>query len=316
MKRAIATVLMLSATLAHAGPRNVLVLRAEGNADTASRTSVDSHVLRIARHLDGKIDAGDITLTDAAAAAGCNAADAACKDEILMTFGVDEIVTTTVTSAGHGQLNITVRRLTKGAPPRAAQATIPTGKAPEARLDSDIGPLFGMASTAPPADKPADKTPKQPEQPLFPRVDTAPPVETAPPVATTEPVAMQPSPPMTPEGRAPDRRLHKVGMGVGGGLALLGILMWSAASGKQREIDDAPTNTAEDFVRLQQLEKDADGLAGGGNLFFIGGALLAGVSGYLYWRKGYQARTAQTAVLTPTVFPNGAGLVLTFGGSR
>ena len=314
MKRALATVLMLSATLAHAGPRNVLVLRAEGSADTASRTSVDSHILRIARHLDGKIDAGDITLTDAAAAAGCNAADAACKDEILMTFAVDEIVTTTVTSAGHGQLNVTVRRLTKGSAPRAAQATIPTGKAPEATLDSDIGPLFGMAST----EKPAEKPTLQPEPPAPPVTTEPAPLETAtPPVATTEPVApMQPPPPMTPEGPAPDRRLHKVGMGVGGGLALLGILMWSAASAKQREIDDAPANSAEDFVRLQQLEKDGDGLAAGGNLFFIGGVVLAGVSGYLYWRKGHQARRAQTAVLTPTVFPHGAGLVLTFGGSR
>lgn len=311
MKRALATVLMLSATLAHAGPRNVLVLRAEGTADVASRTSVDSHVLRIARHLDGKIDAGDITLTDAAAAAGCNAADAACKDEILMTFAVDEIVTTTVTSAGQGQINVTVRRLTKGSAPRTAQATIPTGRAPEAKLDSEIGPLFGMASTAPIV----DKTPKQAEPPP-PAVTTAPFPDTTP-IARTEPVGPMQSPtPMPPEGRAPDRRLHKIGMGVGGGLALLGILMWSGASGKQQEIDAAPTNTADDFARLQQLEKDADGLAGGGNLFFIGGALLAGVSGYLYWRKGHQARTAQTAVLTPTVFPNGAGLVLTFGGSR
>lgn len=316
MKRALATVLMLSATLAHAGPRNVLVLRAEGSADTASRTSVDSHILRIARHLDGKIDAGDITLTDAAAAAGCNAADAACKDEILMTFAVDEIVTTTVTSAGNGQLNVTVRRLTKGSAPRTAQATIPTGKAPEAKLDGDIGPLFGMASTAAPVDKPADK--KQPDPPPPPITTDTAPIDTAPPpVATPEPVApMQPPLPMTPERPAPDRTLHKVGMGVGGGLALLGILMWSAASGKEREINDAPVNTADDFVRLQQLEKDADGLAGGGNLFFIAGAVLAGVSAYLYVRKGHQARAAQSAVLTPTVFPHGAGLVLTFGGSR
>jgi len=124
---------------------------------------------------------------------------------------------------------------------------------------------------------------------------------------------MQPQPPMTPEGRAPSRTLEKVGMGVGGGLAFLGILMWSAASSKQQEIDDAPTETAADFVHLQQLEKDADGLAGGGNLFFFGGVVLAGVSAYLYVRKGRQARSARTAVIPPTVFPHAPGLVLPFG---
>jgi hypothetical protein len=312
VKRSIVTALMLTATFANAAPRSVLVLRAEGTADTASRMSVDSQVLRIAKHLDGKVDAGDITLSDAAAAAGCNAAEASCKDEILMTFAVDEMVTTTVTSAGNGQLNVTVRRLSKGTPPKVAQSTIPSGKAPEAKLDSDIGPLFGIAATE---KAPVDTTPKPTEPP--PPVDTAPPpVDTAPPFAATEPAApMQPQPPMPAESFAPNRKKEKIGMAIGGGFALLGILLWSAASSKEGEINDAPANTPADFVHLQDLEKDADGLAGSGNLFFLGGVVIAGVSGYLYWRKGRRART-QTAVLAPTMFPHGAGLVLTFGGSR
>jgi hypothetical protein len=313
VKRPLVTALMLGATLAHAGPRTVLVLRAEGTADTASRTSIDSQVLRIAKHLDGKVDAGDITLSDAAAAAGCNAVEAGCKDVILMTFAIDEIVATTVTSAGNGQLTVTVRRLSKGAPPRAAQSTIPSGKPPEATLDSDIGPLFGIAaSTGKTPDKvPVDTAAKQP-----PPADSAPPVvDTAPPLATTEPAApMQPQP-FTVETSAAHRKKEKIGMAIGGGVALLGILMWSAASAKEGEIDDAPANTPADFVHLQQLEKDADGLAGAGNLFFLGGLVIVGVSGYLYWRKGRRARM-QTAVIAPTVFPHGAGLVLTFGGSR
>jgi hypothetical protein len=315
---------MLTATVANAAPRTVLVLRAEGSADTASRTSVDGHVLRMAKHLDGKIDAGDITLSDAAAAAGCNATEASCKDEILMTFAVDEMVTSTVTAGPNGQLNVTVRRLSKGSPPKSAQSTIPSGKAPDAKLDNDIGPLFGLAATEKPAEKPAEKPIDKPadkpaQQPVLPAgpVDTAPPpVDTAPPpTSTTAPVAMQPQPPMPADTSAPNRKKEKIGMAIGGGVALLGILMWSAASAKEGEIKDAPANTPADFVRLQQLEKDADGLAGGGNLFFLGGVVIVGISGYLYWRKGRQART-QTAVLTPTMFPHGAGLVLTFGGSR
>ena len=123
MKRALVALLLVFTTVAYAGPQQVLVLRAEGAANASSRTTVETHVLRLAKHLDGKIDAGDITLSDAAAAAGCNSADAGCKDEILATFGVDEIVTTTVTPTSAGGLTVTVSRLQKGAAPRAAAST-------------------------------------------------------------------------------------------------------------------------------------------------------------------------------------------------
>lgn len=307
MKRALALCLLVCTTVAHAAPHTVLVLRAEGSADAATRTSVDSHVLRLAKHIDAKVDAGDITLTDAAAAAGCNAADASCKDEILMTFAVDEMVTTTAT-ATPGGVTVTVRRLTKGTAPKAAQTTFATGAAPEASLDADIGPLFGLA-----AKQPAPDPQPQPQPTPEP---TTPPATAQPPVDTVAQMHPEPAPMLTtPEGVRPDRRLQKIGMAAGAGLVLLGIVMWGAASSKQSEIDDAPVNTPADFVRLRELEQDADGLAGGGNLFFLGGVALGGISAYYYWKKGRLAR-AQTARITPTVFPHGAGVVLTFGGAR
>jgi hypothetical protein len=310
----LATALSLCATLAQAGPRQILVLRAEGTADAATRTTVDSQVLRLAKHIDGKVDAGDITLTDAAAAAGCNAADAACRDEILMTFAVDEIVTSTVTAGTNGQLNVTVRRVTKGSAPKVAQSTLAGGKAPEHTLDADIGPLFGVAAAAtPPVSIAPAATEKQP--PAANEPTPAPIGEAAPaPVdAQPQPIAQPPQPlPVMPEG-APRRKKEMIGMGIGGGMMLLGVLFWAGASSKQGEIDDAPADTPADFMHLQQLEKDADGLAGGGNLFFVGGLVVTAVSGYLYWRKGRHARS-QTAQITPTVYPHGGGLVLTFGG--
>lgn len=305
MKRALALGLLVCTTVAHAAPHNVLVLRAEGSADAATRTSVDSHVLRLAKHIDGKVDAGDITLSDAAAAAGCNAADATCRDEILMTFAVDEMVTTTAT-ATPGGITVTVRRLTKGTAPKAAQTTFAAGRAPEATLDADIGPLFGLKATQPAP---------QPEPSPTPAPMPAP-ASAQPPLDTASPMQPEPAPMMTtPEGVRPDRRLQKIGMAAGAGLALLGIVMWGAASSKQSEIDDAPVNTPADFVRLRQLEQDADGLAGGGNLFFLAGVAIGGISAYYYWKKGRLAR-AQTARITPTVFPHGGGVVLTFGGAR
>lgn len=317
MKRSLAaplaTVLSLCATLAQAGPRQILVLRAEGSADAASRTNVDTQVLRLAKHIDGKVDAGDITFTDAAAAAGCNASDAACRDEILMTFAVDEIVTSTVTLGTNGQLNVTVRRLTKGSAPKVAQSTLAGGKAPEQKLDADLGPLFGLAATTAPPPTPVapavtEKQPPVTEPAPAPVGEPAP----APVDAQPQPIA-QPQPlPVMPEG-APRRRNEMIGMGIGGGMMLLGVVFWAGASSKQGEIDDAPANTPADFMHLQQLEKDADGLAGGGNLFFVGGLVVTAVSGYLYWRKGRQARS-QTAQITPAVYPHGGGVVLTFGG--
>ena len=127
MKRALVSCLLAVSTVATAGPHSVLVLKAEGTADQASRTAVEAEVLRLAKRLDGKVDAGDITLSDAAAAAGCTVAESTCKDEILATFAVDEIVATTVTTSG-SNLNVTVRRMSKGAAPSAAQAQLVYGK--------------------------------------------------------------------------------------------------------------------------------------------------------------------------------------------
>lgn len=323
MKRALIALVLASSTIASAAPQHVMVLRAEGTADASSRTTVETHVLRLAKHLDGKIEAGDITLADAAAAAGCNVAEASCKDEILVILGVDELVATTVTSSSGG-LTVTVRRLQKGTAPRAAASTLPRGTAPDAKLDRDIGPLFGAGlSTGPLVDAGSRTTPAasqqvrtEPSRPVGPVEEPFPgttPGEPSDPVATT--ATAQPIGNAPVDAPAPNRKWQKIGIGVGSGLVLLSFIMWTQASSKQEAIDSAPTNTPADFIRLRELERDADGLAGTGNLFFIAGVVLGGVSGYYYWKKGRAAR-AQTARVTPTVFPNGAGVVLTFGGGQ
>ncbi len=312
MKRAIVALLLVCTTIAHAGPRQVLVLKAEGTADGNSRAAIESHVLRIAKQTEGKVEQGNITLSDAAAAAGCTVADAGCKDEILATFAVDEIVATTVSYAPLGQVTVTVRRLQKNTAPKAAASTVTVNRSAGTTLDQDIGPLF--TGVAPP---PPDRTPPPP-----------PTVTTPPPPTTTEPAMAPTEPPVTTDtsqplnpyvepqpatDTAPNRKWQKIGIGVGAGLVLLSFVMWTSASGKQEEIDNAPHDTPADFQRLSELESEADGLAGGGNLFFIGGVVLAGISGYYYWKKGRAART-QSARITPTVFSGGAGVVLSVGG--
>jgi hypothetical protein len=309
--RALVIAILCFAQVAMAGPHQVLVLKSEGTADTASRTNIDTHVLRIAKNVDGKVEPGEITFTEAAAVVGCNPSDPPCKDEVLTTLGVDEIVATTVTATPTG-LNVTVRRISKKGPPVAAQTTIAAGKPADAKLNADIGPMFGLTVAPPPAEPPVvDKTApaKQPPPPPPPRVADQ----------STEPlndVTAAPNgaiaPP--PEGPPRSRRLQKIGMGVGGGFVLLGILMWASAADVQGQIDDKPEpSSPADFNELRDLEKKGDDIAGAGNLFFLVGAGLGGVSAYYYWKAGKQSN-AQTARIAPAAFPGGGGVTLTIGG--
>jgi hypothetical protein len=311
----------------------VLVLRSEGTADTSSRTSVDTHVLRLAKNIDGKVDAGDITFTEAAAVVGCNPSDASCKDDVLSTLGVDEVVATTVTATPTG-LNVTVRRIAKGGTPKAAQTTIPSGKSPDAKLDTDIGPLFGL--TPPPAPvepKPADAKPvadvKVPPPPPPATTTTtttttvapatAPPPRVAAEDHSTAPINDVTAAPngqitQTVEGAPPNRRWQKIGMGVGGGMIVLGLLLWADANSIQDDIDNRPAPvSAADIQSLKDLEKKGDGAAGLGNLMFLGGAVLGGVSTYYYIKAGRSS--TQQARLAPAAFPGGGGITLTLGGA-
>jgi hypothetical protein len=283
-------------------------------------------VLKLAKSIGGNVEAGEVSFSDATMMVGCNPSESSCKSQVLDTLGVDEIVVTTVDKAPDGALKITVRRIAKTGMPSEQTTTVPAGQAADARLNSDVGPMFG-AAPAPAKPDSASIGAELGATAGGGSATTTPAVTTPPPETTTRPAPVQtaqadtvtaaPNNQVTtlPEDRADHRRLEMTGMAVGGGLVLLSFIMWAEAGSTQSDIDAAPTKTAADFANLEDLENQADTYAGLGNLFFVGGVAVAGVSTYFWWRDR-KTGSSQQARIAPAVFDHGAGVTLSFGGWR
>ena len=306
---------------AAADPRTIVVMQAEGRAAPALRAKVNAAILKLVRATAPQATAGDISYADAAAAVGCKPEEATCKDEVVEMLAVDELVYATVTPKPGGT-EIAVHRVSKGSTTRDAQMILPAGQAPD-QLDG-IAPLFaGRPTTSAPPDKPAitatttttTPTPTPTEPP--PREPT-PPLEPTPPPPATEPApiaAVRPSePPEHADGDAGRRRLELIGMIGGGSFVVAGFWLWGKANIVDGEIASAPNRTRADFQHIQDLEVKGDRYANWGNVLFITGVVIGGVSAYYFW-KDHKAQRARTASITPAVFDHGAGLVLTVGGA-
>ena len=304
----LAAVAMLAAP-ALADGKHTLVMKSDGNADAKVRAQIDAAILKLARGGVEGVAAGDISFNDAAAAIGCAKPDApSCATDVLGMLSVDEVVATTVTRKPGG-LEIVVRRATKAGAPREIIAKVADANDPQ--LDAQVGQLFGAAATTPP--KPLEP-PVATTTVITPPPDTTLPTD---PPTTTDPNPATAVPPLPPPHDAEDQqhtRLEMAGMIGGGGLLLLGFVMWGQASGTQSDIDAAPNRTVANLQHIQDLEKQGDSQAALGNVLFIGGVALAAVSTYFFIRDRGR-RHDPVARITPTVFPHGAGIALTFGGS-
>lgn len=340
--------LVVMFVLAAAGPaaaesHKVLVLQSEGRADAATRAKIDAAIVRLAVAVEPQASAGELTYADAATAVGCKPETVACMDEVLGMLAVDEIVITTVTPKPGG-LGVAVRRVTKGGVSRGATMLLAPGASPD-KLDG-IAPLFGgspVATAAPAAPVAKPFGPAPPAAPVAKPFGPAPPPEPSAAAVTTTPHAggeppvipaptavkqePPPAPVVTPRAAEPasapamDRsntrrhRLEVAGMAGGAGMVVLGLVLWGAANGVQRDIDKAPTTTKQDLIDLKNLESKGDGYAGLGNLFAISGLVIGGVSTYFYVKDRRAGSATASARLRPAVLDHGAGLVLTIGGS-
>lgn len=329
----IAALLILTTTVAYAAPRHVLVLRAEGNADATTRGNVDGQIAKLAKSLDGNIELGEITFTDAAAAVGCSGSEAQCRDEVLGMMGVDELISTSVTAMPSGDVRILVHRIPKGAATRDAQTTVPAGQSLDAKIATDVGPMFGAKAkqgtpTPPPVvTNTTTVTPPPPTTTTTTTTSAGAPVGAfgnAPgpaqptPAAPLQTAQADPNPTVTgaPNNAVPlaEGRSSRAttGLAIGGGLIVLSVILWAEASSVQGDINAAPTRTPADFKNLKDLEAKGDAYSGLGNLTFLGGLVVGGISGYFFWKDRRAHRTSQ-ARITPTLVDHGIGLAFTYG---
>ena len=315
MKRLVIGLSLLVALVAVAAPRKVLVLALDGNAPQSVRGKLAQSVAKLAHAIEGKVQTGNTTYSETAAAVGCDPNTPACTDNVLSTLGVDEIVWGEANVEG-GQLRVSLHRATKGFPAREITATIGEKDAPE-KAEPGLQPIFGSVSSSQPppltgsnveagSGSGSGSGSSAAGSAASMGSGSGSSAESSGSGSGSD-LPQQPTP-SGPERDYRDRNLG-IGLSVGGGLALIaGFLLWESESSTQDEINAHKTNTIDDIHQIMQLEDRAGNYATLGNVFVVAGLVAGGFGAYYLWRDH------KHATIAPAPVDHGTGMTLVIGG--
>jgi hypothetical protein len=283
MNRIALLLVLVTATPVVAAPRKVLVLPLDGTAPVETRKKLSASFARLARVLDGEVQAGNTSLGDTAVAIGCDPAKPACIENVRATLGVDELVYGNA-DEDEGTITVIAKRYRKGKPLRELTVSQPSTESPT-KIEPQLLPVFGNDPM------PANEPPVQAEP--------APPV----PVVETPPQPQQVDAPAPSSNR--ERNLW-IGVTAGGGLlTALGLALWAQAGSLQDDIDNADAESNNDITELRALEDKASSRAWAGNIFVVAGLA---VGGYGIYRLFTLPESSVT--LTPVATDGGAAVLV------
>jgi hypothetical protein len=243
----------------------VLVLQFSGEP-SASAAVLSKEMAQVVRSAGGEVS--EASREDVVTLAGCADASDDCLRQALTTLDAREVVTGEVRASGSG-VEVDLRIVSVEGEPRARTVAL-AGATPEAQV--------GRFRT---------------EAEAFWKGEPSP-AEEAAAAAAQQPA---PPPPGADLSRESDQerasfsasRVEPWAWGVAGGgvgLVALGAIFLVAADGKQSEVDDASTDSVEDFEELVSLEESGRRYARWGNVSILVGGIAAVAGGFLIYRQG------------------------------
>lgn len=228
--------------------------------------------------------------------AGCADTGDECMKQAVGMLGAKQVVVGEVAATGDGQVEVVVRVISADEEPRHGRLVLSGSTTDEIESSFRTGVTAFWRGEPPP--------------------ETAPP---EPPPAPAEPDKVESEPARSSFSAGAVRPYSWAIAGTGVGMLVIGGLLLVAANGKQGEVDDAPTESPEDFEALVELEDSGRRYARWGNTLVVVGGVAAIVGGVLIWRQGTRRRSEAAPMpmtLAPTLLPDAVGLTLTVRTGR
>lgn len=300
--------LIAGADAARAGSlkARVMVLPAEGAAtDSKLPADLSAALTAGARRVTPNVQKSTASLGDTAVIVGCDPADQACLESVAAALNVDQMLLVTVKSESGGDVTVEVTAISREAEPVTQQfvVRVATRKQDLAKIEAAVPGMLDAEAAAAEGGDGGDGG----------AVTGGGDGGTG---SVTDPGLVGgtgPEPGPDPDrDRVSSTRAPMVVTIAGGAIAVLGLGAWTIAAVKQGSIDDAPTATAEDLERLEDMESSARTYASTGNGLVIGGAIAAIAGGIWWWKvsRADDAAPASGLVVSPMIGGDRGGLVL------